>query len=145
MDDPGGPQWFKLESVSLDNAIDDDEADNHKADNIQVVAEFKLPALFEGIPKQDIDMAMRAINDGDYRQSPQAHDWGGHIIGTVLGLDTRGDKGVKKRVGKMIDAWVKSGALAVEMRRDRAKREDKPFLAVGNWTFTTRNTEMDFT
>jgi hypothetical protein len=133
---PDKVAWLKLMSVSLENASEAADADNVKPDSVQVVAEFKTPALFEDIPWEMIDAAMRVIGARRYRVSMQANEWGGHAIGCVLGIDTK-DKAGKRRIAKMIDAWLKSGALVIEEHKDN-RRELRDYFALGNWDFGGR-------
>lgn len=138
---PESIRWLRLESVSLENATDADEADNHNSDSVQVVTEFKTPTLFEGVPWEDIDAAMTALGSRPYRLSPQASDWAGHIVGANLGIDTA-EKGGKARVMKMINAWLKSGALIVEQHLDE-RRKPRDCVALGSWSFSNRQRAED--
>jgi len=139
---PDSVRWLKLMSVSLDNATDAEDADNQQADNVQVVTQFKTPTLFEEVPWMAIDAAMRALAAKPYRFNPQAGDWAGHIIGIHLDIDTH-EKPGRRRVAKMIDAWVKSGALVIEQHRDE-RRNPRDCIALGNWVFGDHNRAEDF-
>jgi hypothetical protein len=133
---PEAIRWLKLVSVSLENATELAEADNQNADSVQVVTEFRTPTLFEDVPWEAIDSAMRSLARRPFRLSPQANDWAGHIIGISLDIDTK-EKSGKARVMKMIDAWVKSGALVIEQHKDE-KRNLRDCIVLGNWEFGGR-------
>jgi hypothetical protein len=139
---PDSVRWLKLESVSLANATDAENADNQKPDSVQVVTEFKAPTLFDGISWQAIDAAMRILGSKPHRASPQANDWAGHAIGVILDIDTR-DKGGKRRMLRMLDAWLASGALVLEQQHDEARRP-RDYILLGNWTFITHGTVEDW-
>lgn len=139
---PDSVRWLKLMSVSLDNATDAEDADNQQADNVQVVAQFKTPTLFEEVPWMAIDAAMRALAAKRYRLNPQAGDWAGHIIGIHLDIDTHEKLG-RRRVAKMIDAWLKSGALVIEQYPDE-RRKPRDCIGLGNWVFGDHGNAEEF-
>nr|QBM02681.1 hypothetical protein [uncultured archaeon] len=130
---PSDIHWLKLASVCLENGLDDDTADTTKADQVQVVTEFRAPATFDGVAWHDIDTLMRALKAQPRRQSEQAADWAGHLVGEMLGIDTS-TKGGRSRVKAMLRAWRESGALKVERRLDETHHE-RPFLTLGTWAF----------
>jgi len=138
---PDSIRWLKLASVSLENATEAEDADNPNADNVQVVTEFKAPTLFEGVPWEAIDTVMRALSRRPYRLSPQASDWAGHIVGANLDINTE-EKSGKARVMKMINAWVKSGALEIEQHLDE-RRKPRDCIVLGNWVFNNHQRAED--
>lgn len=134
---PESANWLVLKSISLENVSTDPAADNQKADNVQVVAEFKPPSLFEGVPWERLDLVMRAIGEKPRRAREQAKDWVGHLIGDLLEIETVEKSVGRKRVKRMIDAWIRSGALE-EVNLEDENREKRPFVKLGNWDFSRR-------
>jgi hypothetical protein len=132
-------EWFRLESVCLDNGISDDAADeaadNVTADSVQVVTRFSPPALFDDVPWGNIDAVMRALKATPRRENAQAADWAGHLVGELLDIDTGETKG-KARVKAMLTAWRTSGALKV-VRMPDSHGDERPFLTLGKWDFRT--------
>ena len=55
--------------------------------------------------------------------------WAGVTVAEVLGLDAVSDR---KRIKKMIEAWLKSGAL-VKGQKTGPIRKPVPTLEVGEW------------
>jgi hypothetical protein len=72
----------------------------------------------------------RVLDGKARRYSDQAgDDWAGGTVAEVLGLDTTADR---KRIKKMIEAWLKSGALK-KVKIPDAKRMERSCLEVGEW------------
>ena len=72
----------------------------------------------------------KAIDEKQPRYSDQAGDeWGGVLIAEVLQLDPEKDR---RRIKKMIEAWLKSGAL-VKGTKEGPQRRNVPTLEVGEW------------
>ncbi len=55
--------------------------------------------------------------------------WAGGIVADVLGLDAASDR---KRIKKMIEAWLKSGAF-VKGEKQGPSRKPVPTVEVGEW------------
>ncbi|NKX42799.1 recombinase RecA, partial [Rhodobacteraceae bacterium R_SAG2] len=71
-----------------------------------------------------------AIEGKQPRYSDQAgRDWAGVIVADVLGLDATKDK---RRIKKMIEAWLHSGAL-VKGTKTGPIRKPVPTIEVGEW------------
>lgn len=128
----GSADWRKLVSVGLGNGGKGNLA-SVRQDMVPVVTEWKWPdksELTDDVTEdQKAQIAVR-VENADFRFNAQAKDWIGHEVAFVLGLDT-GDHAVKQRVKRMIDAWLESGFLIKDRRRDSVKREMKEFVAMG--------------
>jgi hypothetical protein len=135
-------QWYKLESVSLDNPAQEADADNPWPDNVQVVTLFKAPQLFDGVSMRVLDKAMRAIEAGQWRESYHSPDWVGHAIGAAIDVDSNAPEG-RARIRQIINEWLKSGAIERHQRRD-GNRKEVTFIRLGNWRFDRVETmELD--
>ena len=128
---PERATWMRLESVDLGNATAE-----RPADSVGVATQFTPSATFDGVSHAAIDRVMRAIGaSGECRRDERATAWVGHLIGDVLGIDVRSPIG-KGQVKRMVRAWLDSGAL-IEVERENKARQQKVFVAIGNWTFST--------
>lgn len=118
--------WFQIVGVNLNNATD-----THEADSVGVVTKWQPPRAMDGVEASDLYQVQKIIQAGDYRENAQSKEWAGHVVGRVLNLDSS-DAKVKKRINQMLAAWLGTGALKVETRRDE-KSMPKNFIAVGHW------------
>lgn len=128
--------WFRLESVSLDNGTDD-----RPADHVGVVTRWKPTSAFDGVSRMRIDAAMRELEREPRRMHPSATQWAGHTIGKALEIDTSTKAG-KARIGRMIDQWLSSGALEA-YEGQTSKRETKIFIRPGRWEYSTPEAGSD--
>lgn len=118
--------WFKIVSIGLGN---------HElfelGDFVGVVTAWKLPGVFAGVTVDDLPKVQAAIDAGAWAKNAGANDWAGKAIAKALGIDLDED-GAKKRVTKLLRAWLKSKALVEEDRPDpkRAWR-NRPSIIVG--------------
>lgn len=115
----GDRAWRRMASVHLANG-----------DSVGVAEVWHWPDTFEGLSADDLLSVQRALGGKGRRYSDQAgEDWAGITVAEVLGLDAIADR---KRIKKMIEAWLKSGALKKVKVLD-AKRTERPCLEVGEW------------
>jgi AAA domain len=102
------------------------------SDRVGVVEYFKLPekaAALDALPPNAVMIVQKAAYDypNETRVDPQSPDWFGHTAGRFLGINSV-DKSGKETLKLAIQAWIRSGALAVEIRPD-SKRRPKEYLA----------------
>jgi len=118
----GARLWRRMETVHLANG-----------DSVGVAEVWTPPDTFDGLSVDDLLKVQHALDGKDTlscRYSDQAgDDWAGVTVAEVLGLDAAADR---KRIKKMIEAWLKSGALKKVKLLD-AKRMERPCLEVGDW------------
>ena len=117
----GKRQWRRMESVTLANGED-----------VGVAEVWEWPDTFDRMDSADLLRVQNAIEGKHPRFSDQAgDDWAGVIVADVLGLDVASDK---KRIKKIINAWLKSGAL-VKAMTDGPQRRQVPVVEVevGEW------------
>ncbi|MGR3792626.1 AAA family ATPase [Vannielia sp. SX4] len=115
----GDRVWRRMASVHLANG-----------DSVGVAEVWHWPNTFEGLSADDLLSVQRALDGKGRRYSDQAgEDWAGITVAEVLGLDAIADR---KRIKKMIEAWLKSGALKKVKVLD-SKRTERPCLEVGEW------------
>ncbi|EYD77113.1 hypothetical protein Rumeso_01372 [Rubellimicrobium mesophilum DSM 19309] len=117
---PGKRVWRRIASVDLGNG---------DMVGVGVVERWTWPDTFEGMGVQDLLAVQRALDGKGARYSDKTEDWAGHIVAETLGLDAKDDK---KRISKLIDTWIGSGALVKVDLRD-AKRNLRPCVEVGEW------------
>lgn len=115
----GDREWRRMASVELANG-----------DSVGVVEVWTWPDTFDGVSVDDLLSVQRSLDGKGLRYSDQAgDDWAGVTVAEVLGLDATADR---KRIKKMIEAWLKSGALK-KVKLPDAKRMERPCLEVGEW------------
>ncbi len=111
--------WRRMASVHLDNG-----------DSVGVVEVWNWPDAFDGISEKDLLSVQNALEGKGLRYSDQAgDDWAGVVVAEVLGLDAVADK---KRIKKLIETWLKSGALK-KGQRTGPNRKSVPTLEVSEW------------
>lgn len=99
-------------------------------DSVGVVEVWKWPDTFDGVSINDLLAIQRAIERKGARFSDQAgEEWAGVIVAQVLGLDAKADR---KRIKKMIEAWLESGAL-IKGEKIGPIRKPVPTVEVGEW------------
>ena len=115
----GKREWRRMASVHLTNG-----------DSVGVVEVWQWPDTFDGVTVKDLLAVQHAIDGKHPRYSDQAgDDWAGCIVADVLGMDATADR---KRVKRIIETWIKNGALVkVKVRGD--DRKERPCLEVGEW------------
>jgi hypothetical protein len=133
IDDTGGKQsmmppadastWYRLESTSLDNATDEQEADK-----IGVVTRWQWPDASDGLPSDALERVKAAITGGQWRISTQAETWAGIAIAKALELDLK-EEGVKEKVQGLLRLWIKADEL-VEVSRSDHKGTKRPCVEV---------------
>lgn len=115
----GKREWRRMASVHLSNG-----------DSVGVAEVWEWPDTFDGVTVKDLLSVQRAIEGKHPRYSDQAgDDWVGCIVADVLGMDAAADR---KRIKRIIETWLKSGALVkVQVRGE--DRKERPCLEVGEW------------
>ncbi|EAP78245.1 AAA family ATPase [Roseovarius nubinhibens] len=115
----GKRTWRRMVSVELANG-----------ESVGVAEVWDWPDTFDGFDSKDLLAVQNAIDGKQPRYSDQAGiEWAGVIVAEVLGLDPTKDK---RRIKKMIEAWLQSGALAKCQVND-GNRRPRPCLEVGEW------------
>jgi hypothetical protein len=99
-------------------------------DSVGVAEVWEWPDTFDGVSVDDLLSVQRALDGKGRRYSDQAgDDWAGVTVAEVLSMDATADR---KRIKKMIEAWLKSGAL-VKAEKIGPIRKPVPTLEVGEW------------
>lgn len=106
-------------------------------DKLGAAAAFAMPDLFDGISTKDVMRVQRevgrAAGDGTpMRQSMQANEWAGHIIGDMLGINTSNKSG-KGRMSSILKKWVENNVLQIENQPSGRNGRDVPVYIVGEW------------
>jgi len=115
----GVRDWRRMASVELANG-----------ERVGVCETWTPPDTFDGVTVKDLLAVQNAIEGKHPRYSDQSgDDWVGVIVADVLDLDTTKDR---KRIKRMIEEWLKSGALVKAKHKD-ANRVERPCLEVGEW------------
>jgi hypothetical protein len=117
---PAGERlWRRMASVHLANG-----------DNVGVAEAWNWPRTFDGRTSDDLLAVQRAVDGKALRYSDKvAQGWAGDAVAEVLGLDPTKDR---KRIKRMIDAWIASGAL-IKIDVEGPQRKPVPVVEVGEW------------
>ena len=115
----GNRIWVRMASVDLG-----------QGDSVGVAETWAWPDTFDGFALPDLLRVQQAIDGKQPRYSDQSgDDWAGVIVATTLGLNASADK---KRIKRMIEAWLQSGAL-VKGTKEGPIRKPVPTVEVGEW------------
>jgi hypothetical protein len=118
--------WRKLESVPLGNG----RGLTKPQDHAPVVTEWRWPdkaEMIEDVTAQQRDQIASRVNNCECKMHHQAKDWVGFEVAYVMGWDAA-DGAIKKRIRRMVDAWLDDGFLSIDKRRDPIKREMKDYV-----------------
>lgn len=118
---PERGDWYRMNNVDLSNG-----------DSVGVACAWTPPDLFEGISARHLYAVQCAIGKGDWRENAQTKDkWVGVPIADALAMDIGADRD-RKRIARLLRAWIAEGALEV-VEKDDAKRMPRKFVVVGKW------------
>ena len=120
---PEKARWFQLRSVALGNGSHEDQ------DYIGVVEPWQWPNAFDGVSVSDLRAVQTAIAASRWRESPQAKDWAGLAVASVLRLDPA-TKANKAKIASLLKTWIAKGMLVVADGEDD-KRMPRKFIEVG--------------
>ena len=110
--------WHELIGVEIGNG-----------DNVVAVTQWKWPNALDGVTVRDLREVQAKIAAGRYRESPQAADWAGHAVASILHLDL-GNKAHKAKVASLLKTWIASDMLRPVEALDEQRRPRK-FIEVG--------------
>ena len=118
---PDATDWYRMNNVDLING-----------DSVGVATPWSPPDLFAGLSARHLYAVQAAIGDGQWRENVQTKEqWVGVPVASALGWDLEVEKD-RKRIAKLIKAWVHEGALEVVEMEDK-KRMMRKFVVVGRW------------
>ncbi len=110
--------WYRMNNEDLPNG-----------DAVGVACRFDLPSLFEGVSKQQIYEMQKAVGNGTWWADVRASEWVGKAIAGALNMDPVTDR---KRIARMLNAWIAEGVLDVVEGVD-ARRKSRKQVVVGRW------------
>lgn len=112
--------WYRMNNEDLPNG-----------DSVGVACAWTPPDLFDGMTSRHLYQVQKAVSEGDWRESAQSKEWVGVPIAAALMLDSDNEKD-RKKVTRLLKAWLREGALEVVEKDDRQRRPRK-FVVVGKW------------
>lgn len=122
-------RWMRMESVSLDNSTEDQDADE-----IGVVTSWTPPDMETALSGPEFRMIRTAIMQADplreLRADIRSNGWIGYIVAKVMQLDPK-DKSVKTQAQSVIAKLLANGCLVREQMYDPSKGRDAPVMV---WT-----------
>lgn len=115
-------KWFEKISIIADNG-----------ENVGVITPWEWPDAFTGLSKEDSAAVRNAIGacETPPREHWQSHDWAGFVIAETLGLPSE-DKPARTRLKSLLDQWIKTDVLSVELWRDPKSRRDVKVIFPGS-------------
>lgn len=122
----GDMEWRHLVSVPLGNGAGLTRPQDHAG----VVTEWQWPGkddLVEAVSAEQLANICTQVDMADYRENEQAKDWVGQVVAYVLGADAT-DKNEKKRIKRMVTAWLEDGTFKIVEGRDPVRRTAKKFV-----------------
>jgi hypothetical protein len=124
----GQARWFRLGSVTLDNADDVYQF----GDDVGVVEPWTPTSMWQQTPAPDINAALDLIQAGPgngrkYTPTKQGGSarWCGNVLIKHLGVTEPAAK-------HMVDTWLRNGLLIATEYRDPGKREMRPCVEVND-------------
>jgi hypothetical protein len=118
-------KWHQLVSVPLGNATRE-----MPEDHVGVVTPWTLPDAFADVQVDDIRKVQAEIAKGEWAENIQSSNWAGLAIGSVMQFDSRTGQG-KAKAKALLAAWLKSGALRIEMSHDKRNGRARPMVVPG--------------
>ena len=116
---PEAANWFQLISVDLGNG-----------DSVGVAEPWIPPEPADLFTTDDIIRVQEATAAGIFRYDWRSPDWIGHVVGNVLGWNSK-DGPSRKRIEWILSEWIKDGHFKTEDRQDD-KRKVRKFIVIGN-------------
>jgi hypothetical protein len=126
---PGKATWVHLISIDLPNG-----------DKVQAAEPWVYPEPCEGVTADDARWAREEVARKAYRTTPKSPDWFGYALGDHLKLGvgvhgaprTPGERGNRRRVTAILQAWLDRGVLGRDRRRDGDSRKEFEFFRSGD-------------
>ena len=115
-------EWYLREGMPLPNG-----------DYVAIVERWTPPDPFEGIGLDEAKKVQIRLMDaeaGDWRESAQAGNWIGILVGEVCGLDPT-DKAQKARIKSIVRQWLSNGVLALDHVKDKRNGRQVPVVVCG--------------
>lgn len=115
-------RWYEKVSVTAANG-----------ESVGVIQSWQWPDAFSGLRPEDAAAVRNAISNceppaREHHQSPQ---WAGYVVADVLGLPCE-EKGERMRIRSILNEWLKTGVLSVELWRDPKSRRDVKVIMGGS-------------
>ena len=114
-----GTEWYKIESISLENG-----------DNLGAVKSWKPPSPHKDVSYDQIREVQRVVSQETYWENVQADNWAGNPIAKVLGMNLAEPAQLAK-MKAMVKGWIKGGVLKIEMRKDEVTRKKRKAVVAG--------------
>ena len=115
-------EWYVREGVPVPNG-----------DYVAIVERWTPPDPFEGIGLEHakrLQIKLMDAEPGTWRESPQANNWIGILVGEVCGIDPT-DKAGKARIKGIVRQWLSNGIMQVSHHKDARNGREVPIVIVG--------------
>lgn len=115
-------KWYEKVSVIAENG-----------ESVGVITPWEWPDAFHGLRREDAVAVRNAIGECDppAREHYSSPDWAGLIVADTLGIPCE-EKAERARVKSILNEWIKSGVLSVELWRDPKSRRDVKVILPGS-------------
>lgn len=114
-------KWYEKISVIAENG-----------ESVGVVTPWDWPDAFHGLRREDAVAVRNAISKSNppARESHLSPDWAGFVVAQALNLPCE-EKPERARLKSILNEWINTGVLAVEMWRDPISRRDVKVIMGG--------------
>jgi hypothetical protein len=123
---PGKATWVHLVDVELPNGDS-----LQPGDHVQTIEAWDYPQPFDNVTADDMRWIRETTRQRDYRYDSRSPDWVGLPLAERLRLDPD-NPGDRRRLNAILRIWLTNGVLAIETRKDEARRE-RQYVVPGQW------------
>lgn len=110
--------WYRMNNEDLPNG-----------DSVGVACKWEMPDLFHGTTMAQIQAMQNLVGNSIWWEDSRSKEWVGIPVAEALLLDVEKDK---KRIIRMLKAWLSEGALEVVEDQDE-RRKTRKRVVVGRW------------
>jgi phage/plasmid primase-like uncharacterized protein len=115
-------EWYVREGIPVPNG-----------DYCAIVERWAPPDPFEGITVEHskrVQVRLMQSTPGEWRESPQASNWVGVLVGEICQLDHE-DRAEKSKIKSLIKSWMASDILAIDRVKDPRNGREIPSVICG--------------
>lgn len=125
---PEAADWFELVSVDLQN-----RNDLYESDKVGVVTRWNPPRVTDGVDVDHLIEIQNVLHRGTFWRDPQSKTCSAcDVVAQITGLPSETAQH-KRRLVKLLNTWIKSGALKIVSERDEKTRKMREAITVGSW------------
>lgn len=119
----GKPLWYRFESLDAGNGTG-----TRPADSVGVVDRFRPQNALNKITPEMVGLALDRLRDGDGRHNMQSPEWAGHLVASILEIDTETKLG-RRLMNKVFSEWEYRN-LIQKVDKEGPDRKSRPYWRV---------------